>query len=139
MPQPWSCSAFALQRAHPVESYIFPTSTIHTIHHPTTKRGKGINPQKNSHAAIKVHSVNANRRIILDAQIDMLANAEPKIPRCGEILLFQFVLFYFEAALKDFFGFGPAHGDVDGDFFVAANAEGADGVAGFAYGERETD
>ena len=64
----------------------------------------------------------------------MFANAKTKVARLGEVFLFQFVFFYFEAALEDFLGFGAADGDVYGDLFVAADAECADGVAGFACG-----
>ena len=33
----------------------------------------------NSHAAVKIHAVNTNRRIIFDAQINMLADTEAKV------------------------------------------------------------
>lgn len=36
-------------------------------------------PSKDSHAAVKVHAVDTDRRIILDAQIDVLANTESKV------------------------------------------------------------
>ena len=65
----------------------------------------------------------------------MLTNPKPKIPRLREILPPQLVFLDFQAALEDFFSFGTADGDVDGDFFVAADAECADCVAGFACGE----
>lgn len=35
----------------------------------------------NIHAAVEVHSVDTNRWIILDAQIDMFADAETEIAR----------------------------------------------------------
>ena len=84
------------------------------------------------HAAIEVHAVNPNRRVILDPQIDMLANPKPKVARLGKVLFPQLVLLDFKPTFEDFFGFGTADGDVDGDFLVAADAERADGVAGFA-------
>lgn len=69
----------------------------------------------------------------------MFTDPKPKIPRLREILSSQFVFFHFETALEDFFGFGTADGDVDGDFFIASDAECADCVAGFACvgGKRE--
>ncbi len=85
-----------------------------------------------SHAAVKVHPVNSNRRIILDSQIDMFADAEPKIARLREVLLAQFILLHFEAALENFFGFGATDGHMHGDFVIAADAKGTDCVAGFA-------
>ena len=61
----------------------------------------------------------------------MLLNPKPEIPRIRKVLPSELVLFHFEPAFEDFFGFGAADGDVDCDFFVAADAKGADGVAGF--------
>lgn len=83
------------------------------------------------HAAIKVHAENANRRIVLDAQIDVLADSEAKVARRAEVAAAQFVLLDLETALEDLFGFGTPHRDVHGDFLVAPDAEGAHGVAGF--------
>lgn len=92
------------------------------------------NPGGNSHAAVEVHSVNPNTRVILDSQIDVFANTEAKVARLGEVSLLQFVFLNLEATLEDFFGLGAADGDVDGDLFVTADTECADGVAGFACG-----
>ena len=39
------------------------------------------------HAAVKVHPIDANCRIIFNTQIDMFANPKPKIPCLREILL----------------------------------------------------
>ena len=88
--------------------------------------------KNNLHAAVKVHPVDTDCRIILDAQIDMFADPKPKVPRFREILLPQFVFLHLQATFEDFFGFGAADGDVHGDFFVAANAECANCVAGLA-------
>ena len=39
------------------------------------------NPRsRNSHAAVKVHAVDTDRGIILDAQIDVLADTESEVP-----------------------------------------------------------
>ena len=73
------------------------------------------------HAAIEVHAVDANGRVVFDAQIDMLANTEAEIACLGEVTRAEFVFFDFEAALEDFLSFGTADGDVDCDFLVAAN------------------
>jgi hypothetical protein len=84
------------------------------------------------HTAVEVHPVNTNRRIVLNPQIDMFRDPEPEVARVAEVLLAELVFFDFEAALEDFFGFGAADGNVHGDLLVAPDAEGADGVAGFA-------
>ena len=67
----------------------------------------------------------------------MLANPKPEVARRREILLPQLVLLHLQPALEDFLGFWAADGDVHGDFVVAADAECADGVAGFACEEGE--
>ena len=43
---------------------------------------------------------------LLDAQIDMLGNAEAKVAVVGEVLLPQLVLTDLEAALEDLLGLG---------------------------------
>ena len=64
----------------------------------------------------------------------MLANAEPEVAGIREVLLAEFVFFDLEATLEDLFGFGAADRDVHGDLLVTSDAEGADCVAGFAWG-----
>lgn len=93
---------------------------------------------RNLHAAIEVHSVNTNRRIIFDAQIDMFADAETEIASLREVPPLQFVLFDFQASLEDFFGLGTTDGDMDGNLLVTADTECSNGVSGFACSERKT-
>ena len=92
--------------------------------------------ERNSHAAVKVHAVDTNRWVILDAQIDVLANTESEVASLGEVFLSQFVFLHFEPALEDFFGLGTTDSDVHGDLFVTSDAECSDGVAGFACREK---
>jgi len=75
-----------------------------------------------SHAAVEVHAVNADSRVVLDAQIDMLADAEAKVAGFGEVAGAEFVFFDFEATLENFLGLGTADSDMDGDFLIAANS-----------------
>lgn len=65
----------------------------------------------------------------------MLANTETEVACVREVLLAQLVFFHFETSLEDFLGLGAPDGDVHGDLLVAADAEGPDGVAGFACGK----
>lgn len=74
-----------------------------------------------SHAAVEVHAINANGRVVFDAQVDMLADTEAEVACLREVLRTEFVLFDFEAALEDFLSFGTADCDVDSDFLVTAN------------------
>jgi len=84
------------------------------------------------HAAVKVHSVDTNRRIVLDAQIDMFADTEAKVSSLREVALSQFVFLDLEATLENLFRLGATNRDVDGNLFVAADAKSADGVTGLA-------
>ena len=86
---------------------------------------------RSPHDHIKVHTENPNTRVIPRTEIDVLLDPEPKVARVRKVLPSELVLFHFETALEDLFGFGPADGDVDGDLFVSTDAKGADGVAGF--------
>lgn len=65
------------------------------------------------HAAVEVHSIDTDCRIILDSQIDVLADTEAKVARFTEVLLSQFVFFYFETALEYFFCFWTSNSDMD--------------------------
>lgn len=84
------------------------------------------------HATVEVHAVNSNRRIILDTQINVLADAETEVARLAEVALPQLVLFDLQTTLEDFFRFGTADSDVHGDLLVASDAESAYCVACFA-------
>ena len=63
----------------------------------------------------------------------MLADPKPEVASLRKVLLPQFILLDFQTALEDFFSFGAADSDMDGDLFVTTDSKCADGVAGFAY------
>lgn len=84
------------------------------------------------HAAEEVHAVDTDRRVILDAQIDVFADAEAEVASLGEVALAELVLLDLEATLEDLLGLGTADGDVDSDLLVSPNAEGTDSVTGLA-------
>ena len=88
-----------------------------------------------SHAAVEIHPVDPNRRIILDSQVDMFTDPESEVARLREVLFPQFVFLDFEPTLENFFSLGPADSNVNGDFLVAPDTKGTHGVAGFAYRE----
>lgn len=85
------------------------------------------------HAAVEVHAVDTNRGVVLDAEIDVLANTEAEVAGLAEVALAQLVLLDLQATLENLLSLGATDGDVDGDLFVAADTEGSDGVAGLAY------
>ena len=43
---------------------------------------------------VEVHAINANARVVLDAQVDMLLDTKTKVTRCREVFFSQLVLFY---------------------------------------------
>ena len=87
----------------------------------------------NLHAAVEVHAIDTDRRVVLDAQIDVLRDTEAEVAGLAEVALPELIFLDLEAALEDFLCLGAADGDVDGDFLVTSDAEGSDGEACFAY------
>lgn len=57
---------------------------------------------RSGHAAVKVHAVDTNGRVVLDAEIDVLGDTEAEVTSLGEVTLAQLVLLDFEATLKNF-------------------------------------
>lgn len=86
-----------------------------------------------SHAAVEVHAVDTDTRVVLDAQVDVLADTEAKVAGLAEVALPELVLLDLEATLEDLLGLSATDGDVDGDLFVTADTEGTDGVTGLAW------
>lgn len=92
-------------------------------------------PRSNVHAAVEVHSIDSNRRVILDSKIDMFTNAESEVARLGEVPPLQLIFLHLQTTLENFFGLGTADGNVNGDLLITTDAEGSNGVAGFAYND----
>jgi hypothetical protein len=86
------------------------------------------------HDDVEVHAVNADRRVVLDAQVDVLGDTETEVAGGGEVALAELVLLDLEATLKNLLGLSTTDGDVDGDLLVTADTEGTDGVTGLACG-----
>lgn len=84
------------------------------------------------HAAVEVHAVDTDTRVILDAKVDVLGDTETEVAGLAEVALAQLVLLDLEATLENLLGLGATDGDVDRDLFVTTDTEGTDGVAGLA-------
>lgn len=84
------------------------------------------------HAAVEVHTVDTDRGVVLDTEIDVLVDTEAKVAGLAEVALAQFVLLDLQATLENLLGLGATDGDVDSNLFVTADTEGSDGVAGLA-------
>ena len=90
------------------------------------------------HAAVEIHAVDADGRVVLDAQVNVLADAEAKVARLAEVALPQLVFLHLEPSLQNLLGLGPADRDVHRDLLVASDAEGSDGEAGLAWKRSES-
>ena len=84
------------------------------------------------HAAVEVHAVDTNCRVILDSKIDVFADTEAKVTSLGEVALAEFIFLDFQSTLKDFLCLGATDSDVHSDLFITTDTEGSDGVAGLA-------
>lgn len=84
------------------------------------------------HAAVEVHTVDTNTRVVLDAEVDVLADTEAEVARLAEVALAEFVLLDLQATLENLLGLGTADGDMHSDLFVTADTELANGVPGLA-------
>ncbi len=92
--------------------------------------------QVDSHAAVKVHSVDTDCRIILDAQIDVFADPETEVARLGEVSLSQLVFLDLQATLQDLLCLWSPDGDMYGDLLVTTNTECSYSVACLACSEQ---
>jgi hypothetical protein len=87
---------------------------------------------RSGHAAVEVHAVDTDGRVVLDTEIDVLADAEAEVASLGEVALAQLILLDLEATLENFLGLGTTNGNVDRDLLITADTEGTDSVAGLA-------
>jgi len=84
------------------------------------------------HAAVEIHSVNTNRRVVLDTKIDVFADTEAEVASLGEVALPQLVFLDLEATLQDFLCLWSTDSNVHGNLLITTDTEGSDGIAGLA-------
>lgn len=84
------------------------------------------------HAAVEVHTVDTDTGVVLDSEIDVLADTEAEVAGLAEVALAELVLLDLEATLENLLGLGATDSDVDRDLFVTTDTEGTDGVTGLA-------
>ena len=56
------------------------------------------------HAAVEVHAVDTDRGVVLDTEIDVLADAEAEVAGLGEVAAAELVLLDLEATLENLLG-----------------------------------
>jgi hypothetical protein len=88
----------------------------------------------NLHAAVEIHSVNTNRGVVLDTEIDVFADTEAEVASLREVALSEFVFLDLQSTLQDFLGLWSSDCDVDSNLLVATDTEGSDGVSSLACG-----
>ena len=84
------------------------------------------------HAAVEVHSVDTDTWVVLDTEINVLADTETEVAGLGEVALPELVLLDLEATLENFLSLGATDGNVDGNLFVTTDTECSDSVTGLA-------
>jgi len=87
---------------------------------------------RSGHAAEEVHSVNTDRRVVLDTEIDVLADTETEVASLREVALAELVFLDLQSTLQDLLSLWSADSDVNGNLLVTTDTEGSDGVAGLA-------
>jgi hypothetical protein len=85
-----------------------------------------------SHAGEEIHSVNSDRWVILDTEIDVFADTETEVTGLREVALAKLVLLDLQSTLQDFLSLWSTDGDVHSDLLVTTDTECSDGVSGLA-------
>jgi hypothetical protein len=86
-----------------------------------------------SHAAVEIHSVDTNRRVILDTEINVLADTKAEVASLREVTLAELIFLDLQSTLQDFLSLWSSNGDMDSDLLVTTDTEGSDSVSGLAY------
>jgi len=87
---------------------------------------------RSGHAAVEVHTVNTDRRVVLDSEIDVFADTETEVAGLAEVALAELIFLNLETSLENLLSLRTADSYVDGDLLVTTDTEGSDGVTGFA-------
>lgn len=76
-----------------------------------------------AHADVKVHTVNTNRRIVLDTKVNVLSDTETEVTGLREVLGLELVLLNLKTSLKNLLSLRTTNSNVNSDLFVSSNAE----------------
>ena len=72
---------------------------------------------------VKIHPINANARIVFDAEVNVLLDAKPKVALVREVLLPQLVLLDLQPLLEDLLGLGTTYCTVDCNLLITTDAK----------------
>merc|ERR1719458_1083140 len=87
------------------------TAPVTNIHTSTTKYN------------IEVHSIDTNRWIVLDAQVDVLLDSESKVSISREVVTAQLIFPHLKSTFKNLFCFGPSYCTMYGNLFVTTDTK----------------
>ncbi|RUS76159.1 hypothetical protein EGW08_016071, partial [Elysia chlorotica] len=79
---------------------------------------------------VEVHAVDANTRVIFNAQINVFLDTKPKIASVGEP---QIHMSYLQALLQDFFSFSTSDCAMACNLLITSDSKGSD--SSFTFGE----
>lgn len=80
---------------------------------------------------VKVHTVDTDRGVVLQTEINVLVDTEAKVSGGGEVSVLELVLLDLEATLEDLGGLVTTDGSVDSDLLVSTDSKGTNGVTGW--------
>jgi hypothetical protein len=90
---------------------------------------------RSGHAGVEVHSVDTNRRVVLNTKIDVFADTEAKVASLGEVALAELIFLDLQSTLQDFLSFWSTDSDMHSYLLVTTDTERTDGVSGLACRE----
>ncbi|KAH3687735.1 hypothetical protein WICPIJ_001286, partial [Wickerhamomyces pijperi] len=83
-----------------------------------------------THDNVEVHTVNTDRWVVLDTQVNVFVNTETEVTSGREVSGLQLVFLDLQTSFQDFFSLWTSDGDVDSNLFVSSDTESSDSVSG---------
>jgi len=84
------------------------------------------------HAAVEIHSVNSDRWVVLDTEINVFADTETEVASLREVALAKLIFLDLQSTLQDFLSLWSTDSDMYSDLLVTTDTEGSDSVPGLA-------
>merc|ERR1719244_1455715 len=78
---------------------------------------------RSTHDHVKVHSIDSNAWVILDAKINVFLDTEAKVSVLGEVLSSQLILLDLKSTLQDLFSLGSPDSAMNGNLLISSDTE----------------
>ena len=88
---------------------------------------------RSGHAAVEIHTIDTNRGVVLDAEIDVLRDTKAEVASLAEVTLAELVFLDLKTTLENFLGLGATDCNVNRNLLVTSDTVGGDGVTGLAF------